>query len=151
MEYKDYLLSDDWKIRRECRLQMDGFECALCGSSEKLNVHHKHYHNIFHEDVRRDLITLCQRCHSAYHGKGNPVETMDESLDSIGVVDYEGTYYLPKSHRDIIEILEAAMSDCLDEWEAGFYVPVPITELHNEQIEVLIGLYQRDNRDKRIA
>ena len=51
---------------RKLRVKMrDDFKCVRCGSTEKIQVHHKKgtkSHRI------EDLQTLCQKCHHAEHG-----------------------------------------------------------------------------------
>ncbi len=62
-EYRSYINSDEWQIRRRNRLLMDDFKCQKCGSARNLQVHHITYENFGHEDVATDLITLCGKCH----------------------------------------------------------------------------------------
>lgn len=63
VEYAEYLNSDEWKKKREARKQIDGYKCVLCGRPMDLQVHHLNYYRIFHEDVCRDLVTLCKYHH----------------------------------------------------------------------------------------
>ena len=64
MDYREYLKSDEWQKKRSERLKIDGYKCAKCGFTRALEVHHINYERIFHEDVSRDLITLCKKCHN---------------------------------------------------------------------------------------
>jgi hypothetical protein len=41
--------------------------CVLCNRSKNLVVHHRHYRSLFREDLVRDVVLLCQRCHGRYH------------------------------------------------------------------------------------
>jgi 5-methylcytosine-specific restriction endonuclease McrA len=66
MEYKEYLLSDEWKKKRKAVLKRAGYRCQLCNSNENLHVHHRTYENIFHEDLG-DLTVLCGNCHKIFH------------------------------------------------------------------------------------
>jgi DNA-binding CsgD family transcriptional regulator len=50
------------KLRTKMR---DGFRCVRCGSSQKLQVHHKRG---VKSHRPKDLETLCQKCHHAEHG-----------------------------------------------------------------------------------
>ena len=59
----DYYKSVAWAFKRNERLKIDGFKCAKCGFTRALEVHHINYERVFHEDVSRDLITLCKKCH----------------------------------------------------------------------------------------
>lgn len=65
MNYIEYIASADWKEKRLKRIEIDGYECRLCGSRETLEVHHKpgSYKNIPNESIENDLTTLCKRCH----------------------------------------------------------------------------------------
>ena len=73
MNYNVYLQGEHWKLMRRLRREVDNEKCAVCGSRDKLNVHHKTYERIGAEKLG-DLITLCYECHGKYHdklGKGN--------------------------------------------------------------------------------
>jgi hypothetical protein len=59
----DYYKSPAWAEKRNERLKIDGFRCAKCGFTRALEVHHINYERLGHEDVSRDLITLCKKCH----------------------------------------------------------------------------------------
>jgi len=64
-EYKDYLKSPKWKAIRESIISLSK-SCERCGSTERLQVHHKTYDRIFNEDYD-DLELLCATCHSKEH------------------------------------------------------------------------------------
>ena len=66
--YERYIGSHAWACKRQERLEVDGHQCQTClhdGSLWRLEVHHKTYERFMHEDVQRDLITLCCQCHEA--------------------------------------------------------------------------------------
>ncbi len=68
MDYAQYINSTEWVIKRNARLEMDGYRCRLCdedGSRFQLEVHHRpsSYAKIPNESVENDLITVCSRCH----------------------------------------------------------------------------------------
>ena len=75
--YQIYLASDDWKGIRRRILDRDGHKCVVCGSAENLCVHHLTYRNKFHEQLR-DLVTLCDKCHTAYHSIQNMTTVVDD-------------------------------------------------------------------------
>jgi 5-methylcytosine-specific restriction endonuclease McrA len=60
-----YYLTEHWRDVRHQRLEIDNFECRICGSQEQLHVHHKPdaYNRFYHEDPEKDLTTLCNECH----------------------------------------------------------------------------------------
>lgn len=65
IEYKQYLLSNEWlSIRLDILTSRK--VCERCGSKKRLQVHHKHYRNIFNEEPE-DLELLCDRCHKKEH------------------------------------------------------------------------------------
>ncbi len=67
-EYENYLKSDAWRRKREQRFHIDGYRWVMCGAKHSLQAHHLTYNRIYHEDVRKDLVTLCKRCHNDVHG-----------------------------------------------------------------------------------
>lgn len=62
-----YLLSGHWQETREKRLEIDEHKCFICGAEKGLDVHHLNYDRLWKEDVRRDLVTLCRKCHHKIH------------------------------------------------------------------------------------
>lgn len=62
-EYKKYLKSPAWQKKRNARLVFDDFTCQKCGAKKDLDVHHLTYRSIYDENVCRDLVTLCRKCH----------------------------------------------------------------------------------------
>lgn len=60
--YKEYLLSDEWKsFARALKVERGG-KCEICGSDEKLHIHHLDYTgNLQDKDF---LIVLCENCHT---------------------------------------------------------------------------------------
>jgi 5-methylcytosine-specific restriction endonuclease McrA len=57
------------KLHREV-LKRDGWRCQMCGSMEKLEVHHQKFRSQDGDDFERNLITLCARCHAQTHLQG---------------------------------------------------------------------------------
>lgn len=72
VEYRHYLNSPRWRILRWLRLRLDGHRCRMCGSSERLEVHHRSYdwRGAFWLWELLDLTTLCRRHHEQYHKGG---------------------------------------------------------------------------------
>lgn len=58
-----YYRSSEWASKRNERLKMDGYKCARCGFTRALEVHHITYERFGHEDISKDLVTLCKKCH----------------------------------------------------------------------------------------
>ena len=75
--YREYLKSDEWKRKRNRRIEIDGNRCQCCGCRgtmrNPLDVHHLTYHSIYHEDVDKDLVTLCRSCHQGMHSVMNRI------------------------------------------------------------------------------
>ncbi len=66
MAYQRYLQTPEWQAIRQMALDRDGHRCVECGSTERLQVHHKTYRRRGWEK-RKDLVTLCKPCHEAEH------------------------------------------------------------------------------------
>src|SRR5690349_1922300 len=64
MTYEEYIASPQWAKKRRAILKRDGYACQTCCETEQLEVHHKTYDNLFHEEPE-DFITLCHWCHEA--------------------------------------------------------------------------------------
>lgn len=76
MDMNEYYQSSKWAEKRNARLKIDGFKCAKCGFTRALEVHHINYERFGDEDVHRDLITLCKKCHHEIEDqkrKTNPI------------------------------------------------------------------------------
>lgn len=72
--YRGFLSSYSWKSARVQALNRDGCECRLCGSKDKLCVHHILYRRFYRDfwTSPLNLITLCKTCHFKVHkGVGN--------------------------------------------------------------------------------
>lgn len=74
-QYFDKLNDIRWKAKSIQIKKRDNNKCLNCGSTKRLNVHHRQYHFIlklnqfknpwdYPEDV---LITLCNECHLKGH------------------------------------------------------------------------------------
>ncbi len=61
-----YLKSDHWHKKRSEALKCAKGLCQLCNNGKLLNVHHRTYENLGHEDIK-DLTVLCKACHQTFH------------------------------------------------------------------------------------
>ena len=68
--YQAYLKTPEWKAIRLLVINERKGKCERCGSTEKLEVHHKTYKNLFNEPLE-DLELLCKVCHTKHHNKTN--------------------------------------------------------------------------------
>lgn len=60
-EYKQYINSPAWRIRRDKILTRDGRRCRICGGWAQ-QVHHSRYIHLGHE-LDNELISVCKSCH----------------------------------------------------------------------------------------
>lgn len=70
-DYDEYLRSSAWKAKALERARIDNYRCQMCGAEgtelNRLQVHHFTYRNLYHEDVGKDLVTVCDVCHRGIH------------------------------------------------------------------------------------
>ncbi len=66
VNYFTYMTSAAWKRKRQFALDYHGIKCSVCGTSENLQVHHKHYRRLGREKMK-DLKVLCEGCHANEH------------------------------------------------------------------------------------
>ena len=71
---RKYLLSDNWRQKREAVLRRDRYCCMKCFTSTSLNVHHIRYSALPNEPIE-DLVTLCESCHTALHNTSGYPQT----------------------------------------------------------------------------
>jgi len=71
-EYRQYLESFDWKIKRKSAIERAGHRCQVCGmyprQGQYLEVHHKTYTNLGRESFD-DLLVVCPDCHNDKHAE----------------------------------------------------------------------------------
>lgn len=79
--YDDLLNDIRWKDKRTKILKRDYYKCRHCGSTHKLQVHHKYYNKYPNEKLAMPwdypdnaLITLCDDCHRLEHER-KPIKT----------------------------------------------------------------------------
>ena len=85
-------------IPRETRRQAyarDGYRCALCDSTQTIQIHHVIYRSRGGSNNLHNLITLCSWCHSLAHGY--PLSETDITREDIEqeCVEYLADYYAP--------------------------------------------------------
>lgn len=64
--YEKYIRSSQWKNRRAIFFQRHDHSCSACTSKRKIHLHHKSYDRVGREPDR-DLVALCEICHSEVH------------------------------------------------------------------------------------
>lgn len=86
-DYDSYINSDMWRVKAERRREIDGNRCFFCkrkwngkhGNDNNLHVHHMTYTHFGDEDIKNELITVCEDCHEKIH------ESWDSLRDGIYV------------------------------------------------------------------
>lgn len=76
-KYLKYLYSSTWKDKRREALRLAGYRCCVCGTTNNLNVHHKHYKTLYRENPAEDLLVVCRIHHRMEHGIRNGLESKD--------------------------------------------------------------------------
>jgi len=66
-KYQEYLKSDHWKkIRSHWWRSNLPKKCLRCGAGH-YELHHIKYNNLGKENIYKDLIPLCSKCHESIH------------------------------------------------------------------------------------
>jgi 5-methylcytosine-specific restriction endonuclease McrA len=60
--YSEYMVSDEWRERRQKVLVRDKWTCQSCLKARATQVHHLTYKHVFQEPLF-DLISVCFDCH----------------------------------------------------------------------------------------
>ena len=66
--YAAYLRTATWRAIRNRKLKEAHYECQRCGSTCRLQVHHKTYDRVGGDERMGDLVALCDACHAFEHG-----------------------------------------------------------------------------------
>jgi hypothetical protein len=68
MPLSEYLLTREWRAKKNRKIIQAGNRCQLCGRNDRpLNVHHNTYERLG-DDLLEDLMVLCRGCHDRHHG-----------------------------------------------------------------------------------
>ena len=78
---------------RKAVYRRDHYRCALCDSTDGLQIHHVVTRGQGGTDFPHNLITLCWRCHAVAHGTQMPDYPMDTAELCQACVEYVADYY----------------------------------------------------------
>lgn len=72
LEYKEYLMSDEWQEKRLHIAKLRKYTCEKCKKIIKsgFHIHHKTYKH-FGAEKDHELMFLCRNCHKIVHIKKN--------------------------------------------------------------------------------
>jgi len=103
---------------RKLVYRRDGYRCALCDSSQGLQIHHVIPRGQGGTDEEQNLITLCSYCHSHVHGR--PLYDTPMTAEDIEqcCVEYLADFYAPMWNP------WAKGSHPLEERESPSYFPI---------------------------
>lgn len=78
MPYHEQLCDKRWHEFRLYVIRLKNNSCELCGSSDRLNVHHKEYvkGKMAWDYKMKEVMLLCRECHKKMHGID-----LDEQMD----------------------------------------------------------------------
>ena len=65
-EYRRYLRSPEWEVRKRQYFKRFPRRCAACGTYKRIHLHHSSYEGLTREPDS-DLWPLCWRCHRNVH------------------------------------------------------------------------------------
>lgn len=78
--------------RRKAIYKRDGYRCALCDSTDGLQIHHVVPRGEGGSDFDENLITLCWRCHAQAHGVDLAPDMTSEYIEQM-CVEYVSDLY----------------------------------------------------------
>jgi 5-methylcytosine-specific restriction endonuclease McrA len=102
--YKKYLLSPEWKKKREKAFRILGRKCIRCDRTVGIEVHHKNYRNLYKE-TSADVEILCSICHPAADSKRERETAFSTYLDT-KYGDNASYYDTPEEHEEFCDWLE---------------------------------------------
>lgn len=84
--YHEYLKSSHWRNFKKRYFASHPRLCAVCGSSEKIELHHVSYERLGNEREDSDVKPLCRPCHEVTHllvDTGVPLRTAHARLKNL--------------------------------------------------------------------
>lgn len=78
---------------RKLVYRRDNYRCALCDSTDGLQIHHAVPRGQGGTSYPQNLIALCWRCHAIAHGMKLPGYTIDAAEVGQACVEYLADYY----------------------------------------------------------
>jgi len=76
-DHEARVFEPDWFALANRAKGRDGNRCRVCSSTVDLRVHHRCYDSMRTPLEMKDLITLCERCHTIFHAtQHNPKEML---------------------------------------------------------------------------
>lgn len=109
--YREYLKSDHWQKLRADALERYEHRCIRCGSTERLQVHHREYRGPGRERPE-DLEVVCRSCHAERHRK--PVDRPVQPRSVVLEPD-------PRFEEDDSPEAHGWWSAYVDEWAENIY------------------------------
>lgn len=67
MNFKRYLASREWALKKRAARSRSGGTCERCGQAPSAHVHHLTYERIG-EELLEDLLDVCRGCHEWLSG-----------------------------------------------------------------------------------
>lgn len=68
LQYQEYLKSDEWKLIKQKAGRRKKFKkCFICGSTERIELHHKTYKWMHSAHELRAIVALCRIHHEKVH------------------------------------------------------------------------------------
>lgn len=99
--YAKYLESDHWDRLRTCVLERDCHRCVRCGSTERLQAHHKFYRDDWEQALVSDCETLFRPCHEKEHGISVTTVTVTVSTSETTVLNERKAIERARSQKQI--------------------------------------------------
>ena len=83
IDYKQYLASREWRVKRKEVIERNNNICERCASRPIEDVHHLTYENIGNED-ERDLLGVCRPCHEYLAAERDEDPALEAIIEAIG-------------------------------------------------------------------
>jgi hypothetical protein len=98
-EYKRYLRSNAWAMRKNAYYKRLNRQCAACGSWKRIQLHHVSYDQLGHEPVQ-DLGPLCHKDHAT------PIRRINRS--GLGIYELPPTRSWQSAGGDVLGVRACA-------------------------------------------
>lgn len=130
VDYNEYIISDEWYLKRPKILAIKGEKCAICGKDHSLDIHHLNYDTLGREDINNyaDVIPLCRYCHEKIHNFLDINEDSFKTLE-IDLINLRNDYFF-LYHKVINEIVYKYTKDL--KWHSDIAIKVFLDTLYGK-------------------
>lgn len=137
IDHKKYIRSKQFEAVKNYVFERDGNACVVCGRTENLVCHHKHYKYLGQANLNEisSCVTLCSTCHYAHHKHLANISWYSiehpRNRNDLRVFEVDGKQYFINDEKTSV-------------WEVETYKSIPVKHLKRNNYSASISINGED-------